>query len=192
MDLVPGVRHSLRLRWARPATAADWLPLCCAEQIRTDPQLKATLKERSGVQLKDKWRNLVKLKHVRHGEVGKASGGKSVRAAAPARSPDKRLLLACCCCCCSGPELTVAVNAAARQLLASHPSPAPAWPTQQWCDDQRALGLLPPSRCEPGLLLMLLQLQRPFMAASVAQALTRSCRRVTAAARESRAASEDG
>ncbi|KAK9787006.1 hypothetical protein WJX73_008774 [Symbiochloris irregularis] len=34
------------------------------EVIRTDPDFRAVLRARSGVQLKDKWRNLVKFKHI--------------------------------------------------------------------------------------------------------------------------------
>lgn len=39
------------------------------ELIRTDPELELTLSGRSGVQIKDKWRNLVKFKHVTDAEI---------------------------------------------------------------------------------------------------------------------------
>mmetsp|Transcript_16531 Transcript_16531/g.39232 ORF Transcript_16531/g.39232 Transcript_16531/m.39232 type:complete len:503 (-) Transcript_16531:66-1574(-) len=80
---MPGNRQSYRV-WTQTEIealrsgvvkhgAGNW------EQIRSDPDFRDALKERTGEQVKDKWRNLVKFKHVTEEEFQAATAPKQAR-----------------------------------------------------------------------------------------------------------------
>jgi hypothetical protein len=82
-------RHARRLGFAAAATSFSMLSLPSSiHPVPTKNKTKTSYRGRTGVQLKDKWRNLIKFQHLRRGEAESAPYKAGARV--PGAGVDKR------------------------------------------------------------------------------------------------------